>query len=147
VVITLSVLALVSLCFRSGAQSRWTQTLLASATAVVALFMLTSVGPTAFWRHSQIGVGRLKLYEVTPSYLRDAIQTIRRQTISDVDGVESSIGIQNGNGVSFIVNGKSDGNTRGDAGTQVMSGLIGAAIHPNPKQALVVGLGTGCTAG
>src|SRR5262249_13975398 len=40
-----------------------------------------------------------------------------------------------------------DGSARGDAGTQVMAGMIGAAIHPNPQTALVIGLGTGSTAG
>jgi spermidine synthase len=40
-----------------------------------------------------------------------------------------------------------DGNSIGDAGTQVMLGLIGAAIHPHPRTAFVVGLGTGETAG
>jgi len=109
--------------------------------------MLTALGPTAFWRHSQIGVGRLKYYHVPPNELRDAIQSIRRHIIWDVDGVESSVGIQNADSISFIVNGKSDGNARADAGTQVMSGIIGAALRPNPKQAMVVGLGTGSTAG
>src|SRR5438270_293828 len=109
--------------------------------------MLTALGRTAFWRHSQIGVGHLKYYHVPPNELRDAIQSIRRHIIWDLDGIESSVGVQNADSVSFIVNGKSDGNARYDAGTQVMSGLIGAALHPNPKQAMVVGLGTGSTAG
>ena len=51
------------------------------------------------------------------------------------------------NGLAFYVNGKSDGNAIGDAPTQVMLGLIGAILHPNPKRALVIGLGTGETAG
>ena len=33
-------------------------------------------------------------------------------------------------GYAFIVNGKSDGSARGDAGTQVMLGLLGALLHP-----------------
>ena len=42
----------------------------------------------------------------------------------------------------------SDGRSaRGDAGTQVMAGMVGAAVHPNPRAALVIGLGTGSTAG
>src|SRR5262249_38963861 len=49
--------------------------------------------------------------------------------------------------LDLLVNGKSDGNTIADAPTQVMLGLIGAAFHPNPRRALVVGLGTGETAG
>src|SRR5438034_692920 len=35
----------------------------------------------------------------------------------------------------------------GDAPTQVMLGLIGALQHPRPRTALVIGLGTGSTAG
>src|SRR5687767_1991887 len=49
--------------------------------------------------------------------------------------------------LAFIVNGKVDGNARHDAPTQVMSGLLGALLHPSPRSALVVGLGTGTTAG
>jgi spermidine synthase len=45
------------------------------------------------------------------------------------------------------VNGKVDGHSRYDAGTQVMSGLLGALLHRAPRRALVVGLGTGSTAG
>src|SRR5262249_20713329 len=51
------------------------------------------------------------------------------------------------NGYAFIVNGKSDGSARGDAGTQVMSGLLGVLRNPQARRALVVGLGTGSTAG
>jgi SAM-dependent methyltransferase len=46
-----------------------------------------------------------------------------------------------------MVNGKSDGHSIGDAPTQVMGGLIGALVHPQPRRALVIGLGTGSTAG
>ena len=64
------------------------------------------------------------------------------------DGTESGVAlIQNRTGYAFIVNGKSDGSARDDAGTQVMSGLVGALAHPNPRRALVIGLGTGSTAG
>ena len=40
-----------------------------------------------------------------------------------------------------------DGNAIDDVGTQIMLGLIGGALHPQPRTALVVGLGTGETAG
>src|SRR6202023_2363667 len=62
-------------------------------------------------------------------------------------GVESSVGLNKADSASFIVNGKSDGNARADAGTQLMCGLIGAALHPKPEKAMVIGLGTGSTAG
>jgi hypothetical protein len=34
-----------------------------------------------------------------------------------------------------------------DAATQVMGGLFGAFLHPNPRRAFVIGLGTGSTSG
>jgi len=147
VVVILSFLAIVAAFLRSGEPRPWTRAIVPVSAAVMALIMLTAFGPTAFWRHSQVGVGRLKYYHASPNELRDLIQSIRRHIIWDVDGIESSVGLQNADSVSFIVNGKSDGNAIGDAGTQIMSGIIGATLHPNPKQAMVVGLGTGSTAG
>ena len=63
------------------------------------------------------------------------------------DGVESTVALDARNGYSFVVNGKSDGNSRMDASTQVMSGLVGALLHPGVHRAMVIGLGTGSTAG
>jgi hypothetical protein len=51
------------------------------------------------------------------------------------------------NDIAFIVNGKSDGSARRDADTQVMQGIIAAMLHPKPESALVIGLGTGSSAG
>lgn len=46
----------------------------------------------------------------------------------------------------FSVDGKVDGsNTRGDMATQSMLGILGPLLHPDPKKALVIGLGTGQT--
>ncbi|HEV7238485.1 MAG TPA: fused MFS/spermidine synthase, partial [Thermoanaerobaculia bacterium] len=63
------------------------------------------------------------------------------------DGRESSIALLAGEDLGLIVNGKSDGSARDDAGTQVMSGILPLLMHPNPKTAMVVGLGTGTTSG
>ncbi|HEV8631882.1 MAG TPA: fused MFS/spermidine synthase, partial [Thermoanaerobaculia bacterium] len=54
---------------------------------------------------------------------------------------------QDFNGYSFAINGKTDGHARLDASTQVMAPLVGALLHPAPKSALVIGLGTGSSAG
>lgn len=51
------------------------------------------------------------------------------------------------NSYAFVVNGKVDGAAHGDAPTQVMGGLVGSILHPDPKSAMVIGLGTGSTAG
>ena len=120
----------------------WRSTLIAAA-AVALTFTL---GPTAVWRHSGIGAGRAPGYD-SPNSIREWENRNRRQLVWDVDGRESSVALLDGSDYAFVVNGKVDGSARGDAGTQVMSGLIGAILHPNPRRALVIGLGTGSTAG
>jgi predicted membrane-bound spermidine synthase len=114
--------------------------------ALLAASGTLAVGPTAFWRHGGIGAGRLAQPQ-TPNEARDQAERFRRQLVWDADGRESSVAIMNADDLSFIVNGKADGSARGDAGTQVMSGVIGTLLHPNPRKALVIGLGTGSTAG
>ena len=113
----------------------------------LALCLIRSNGPTSFWRHSQIGNGRLGKYHQTKNQYRDLMNSARREIFWEKDGIESSVAMSNSDGLSFMVNGRSDGHTRGDAGTQIMLGLIPAAIHSKPERALVVGLGTGTTAG
>jgi spermidine synthase len=147
VVLLLSALALVSAVCRSSERRSFIRLAMPIATAAVAILMLTAIGPTAFWRHSQIGVGRVQQYNVSPNELREFVHKTRRQVKWEADGIESSVALANPDSVAFLVNGKSDGNAKIDAGTQVMCGMIGAALHPNPKDAMVIGLGTGSSAG
>lgn len=114
--------------------------------AIVAIGSMFAMGPTAVWRHSGIGAGRAP----RPAQQNALIEwqyKQRRTEIFTADGRESSIGLLADEDLGLIVNGKSDGSARGDAGTQVMAGMIGALVHPDPKKALVVGLGTGTTSG
>jgi spermidine synthase len=147
VVVILSAVAIIAACLSLGEPRRWLRATLPLAIVVLALVMLCATGPTAFWRHSQIGVGRLMQYQGSPNDVRDLVQKMRRQIFWETDGIESSVALADTDSLSFIVNGRSDGNAKYDAGTQIMSGLIGAALHPHPTKALVVGLGTGSTAG
>lgn len=112
-----------------------------------AVAIVFAPGPGAPWRHAGIGVGRAGLYHRGPNGEQDWINVNRRHIVWEKDGIESSVAISDLDGYAFLVNGKTDGNSLADAHTQVMSGLVGAALHPNPQQALVVGLGTGSTAG
>ena len=116
------------------------------AIAIVSIASTFAAGPTSLWRHSGIGAGRLKAAE-NPNDARNQAHRYRRLLLWDADGRESSVGLMGGDDISFIVNGKSDGSARGDSGTQVMGGMIGAFLHPNPRTAFVIGLGTGSTAG
>jgi spermidine synthase len=118
----------------------------AAVAMALGLGLVSAPGPTAFWRHSPIGAGRDRTVDslnALEAWQRDR----RRQVFWERDGRESSIAMARSNGVSFEVNGKSDGHALLDASTQVMGGLLGALLHPSPSKALVVGLGTGSTAG
>ncbi|MFI5184350.1 MAG: fused MFS/spermidine synthase, partial [Vicinamibacteria bacterium] len=120
---------------------------LAGAVVVVGALLMAD-GPTAVWRHSSIGVGRANVPQGGGvNALKGWIHDTRRSITWEGEGVESSVAIQEIAALSFVVNGKVDGNARNDAPTQVMSGLLGALLHPGAKRSLVVGLGTGSTAG
>ncbi|HVS04464.1 MAG TPA: fused MFS/spermidine synthase, partial [Thermoanaerobaculia bacterium] len=148
-VVVLVLLALVTLGVarrgRGGEPGRrWAPA--AAGLAVVSLLLLLAPGPDAYWRHGEIGAGRGEL-AATPNALREQRSLHQRSVVWQVDGRESSIALKGGNGYSFSVNGKTDGHARMDAPTQVMSTLVGAALHPAPRRGLVIGLGTGSSAG
>jgi spermidine synthase len=116
--------------------------------ALSALACLLATGPTAAWRHSPIGAGRVEKKTIaSPIEARHWLYETRRGIVWEREGKESSVALDATDGLAMVVNGKIDGNARGDASTQVMGGLLGALLHPNPKRAMVIGLGTGSTAG
>jgi spermidine synthase len=115
--------------------------------AAVAIALIFTEGPTAVWRHSGIGAGRAGLPEATLNSIKAWSNLNKRSVIWEAEGLESSVAVNARSALAFIVNGKIDGNTRLDAGTQSMSGLLGALVHGSPRRAMVIGLGTGSTAG
>jgi hypothetical protein len=113
---------------------------------VLALLMLHATGPTPAWRQSPIGAGRGGDENVrSPNAVEAWLRLHRRRVAFQTDGIESCLGVTIESGIAFVINGKVDGNAVGDAGTQIMGGLIGAIVQPSASRALVVGLGTGST--
>jgi spermidine synthase len=125
--------------------SRWVMGAVGAAVGV-AILLLVAKGPTAAWRHGGIGAGRTASF-ADPIEVAAFISQTNRVLQWETEGVESSVALIAANGLAFVVNGKIDGNAQDDAATQIMGGLVGAAIHPSPKRAIVIGLGTGETAG
>jgi len=118
--------------------------------ALAALAIVATEGPTAAWRHSPIGAGRWDgvLRSGSRNGIKASLHERRRAITWEADGRESTIGLYTLNDTSFMVNGKSDGAAVSDGATQVMSGLLGALLHPREiEDVLVIGLGTGSTAG
>jgi spermidine synthase len=143
----LCVAALVVLAALFAWRARHTWQLASAALAgAMALFAIFAAGPTAVWRHSGIGAGRAP--DIAGANDRRAwTHAVRRTLLAEAEGRESSIALMNDDDLGLVVNGKSDGSARRDAGTQVMAGMIAALLHPRPQSAMVVGLGTGTTAG
>ena len=132
---------------RRGGESRRAAGLPLAAGAL-GLLCCAATGPTPFWRHSPIGAGRVTTADWNgPNDVKSAIETQNRRIVWQADGVESSVALDLSEEYAFIVNGKSDGSALGDSPTQVMSGLVGAVLHPGVRRVLVIGLGTGSTAG
>lgn len=146
VVVLLALLAVTAALLASRGE-RASLGAVAFGASAVAVAMLFATGPTAFWRHTPIGAGRADQSGATPNKLRDLESTRRRNTVWEADGVESSVSVADDEGYAFIVNGKGDGHARLDAGTQVMGGVLAGLLHPAPHRAVVIGLGTGTTAG
>jgi predicted membrane-bound spermidine synthase len=123
-----------------------------SAIAVAALALITvsfmfAEGPTAAWRHGGIGAGRALIDFSEPNVLQNWLNAKRDSLVYEADGVESTVGISAQDGYAFVVNGKSDGAALGDAGTQIGAVALGATLNPAIKTGLVIGLGTGESAG
>ncbi|HEY8212220.1 MAG TPA: fused MFS/spermidine synthase [Myxococcaceae bacterium] len=128
---------------------RWRSLAAPAALLVPTVWLLGALGPTAAWRHSGIGAGRTAADSTqSAADIEDLVRGNRRVLVWEEDGLESSVAVKDGASYALIVNGKSDGELRSDASTMIMGGLLGALMHPGePRHALVVGLGTGSSAG
>ncbi|MBZ4412196.1 fused MFS/spermidine synthase [Myxococcus sp. XM-1-1-1] len=143
----LAVLGLASAALSMKVEQRMSALFVPASVGALALVLLSAQGPSAVWRHGGVGAGRDMLNQSSINHIEAWERNRARGMVWEKDGVESSVALNSSVGLSFIVNGKTDGNTIGDAPTQVMSGLLGALLHEDPKNSLVIGLGTGSTAG
>lgn len=74
----------------------------------------------------------------------------RSPVIFHRDGAGATVVVQYGGAeksLTLRINGKPDASTGGDMATQLLLGHLPVLLHPNPSQALVIGCGSGVTAG
>ncbi|MCC6901933.1 MAG: fused MFS/spermidine synthase [Polyangiaceae bacterium] len=146
-ILVMLALLLVVLDVRTGGRRAIARVSPAFAAAALALWTLGAEGPTAVTRHTPIGAGRVNIAGLDKNQLRDWKHRTRLRLLWERDGVESSLGVADTNGLIFLVSGKADGAVYGDRGTQALLGVLPALLHDGVKSAFVVGLGTGMTAG
>ncbi len=126
---------------------RLATTLPSLAIAGVSLWLITAMGPTALWRHTPIGARQVTWTTVAPTGRREFANARRRCLVQEVEGREANVGLIRDAGYVLMMDGQPVENVRAEAPTQIMAGLLPALVHPQPKRSLVIGLGSGATAG
>src|SRR5262249_37558045 len=114
VVVLLSVLAAAAALIDLRRQANIAQVIISFGSVALPLLLLSATGPTAFWRHSESGVGRLTKYSGSKNEFHDLMNTSRRDILWEKDGVETSVALSKSSGLNFVVNGKCDGSLRMD---------------------------------
>jgi len=116
--------------------------------AVMALLVVAGFYPV-HWDHALMNSG---IYVYSDYYehqggLREGLSNF--ELLDVIEGKETTVAVlQDEQGIkTFRVNGKTDGSNGPDMLNQVLSGQLPMLLHPDPENALVVGLGTGITLG
>ena len=140
--------ALFASCARGVLRQRWRWRWPA---AVVCVVLAVGVLVLPHWdqRVMSSGAAIYGRWYVNPSRGQDLGQLLGDQHIVYYrDGLSATVAVsQAGEHVYLRVNGKLDAGTAGDMPTQLMSGHLPLLLHADPKKVLVIGLGSGITAG
>ncbi len=102
---------------------------------------------------SSVGVYRAFFREAPPSYAEFLSGLSERTVLSYQEGVTANVAVNeftNDEGRrerSLVINGKADASTERDLPTQVLLAQIPMMLAPDPKDVLVIGLGSGITPG
>jgi spermidine synthase len=136
--------ALFASCARAGFRWRWPG-------AVVCVVVAGGVLLLPHWdqRVMSSGAAIYGRRYVNASRGQDLGQLLGDQRIVYYrDGLSATVAVsQAGEHVYLRVNGKLDAGTAGDMPTQLLSGHLPLLLHAGPKTVLVIGLGSGITAG
>ncbi len=120
----------------------WAVTLAVTTVGVAALFLLP------FWDRQVMSSGvafYAGYYSAGPAgSWRDRIRTER--LLFYEDGIGATVTVHESEGRRMLrINGKTDATNAEDLHTQLMLGHLPVLLHPDPKTALVIGLGSGAT--
>jgi spermidine synthase len=122
--------------------------------AVLLLAAFVALGEFPAWRVNYLMAGTFRSRQPEGwTFMGPSVLGERRADFSfHDDDPNTSVGILDSNGPegltrSILVNGKSDGNSSGDLTTTVLLGIVPALFADPPREAFVIGFGTGVTAG
>jgi spermidine synthase len=119
--------------------------------ALILAVLLAYLALVPVWHPAALNSGRYRAREAVAANLtefRAAVNAV--DVLYHEDGPDMSVAVlksQRTGHISMMVNGKPDAATGGDMSTQVLLGQLAMLLHPDPKRGLVIGLGSGVTAG
>jgi len=121
-----------------------------AATAVVALVLLAAVlprwDPVVMTSGPFVNASRILDVPEGESF-RDWIRK-RNRVVFYAEGADGNISVRDvGEERLLVINGKADGSRHGDRKTQLVVGHLPLLMHERPEQVLMVGFGTGMSAG
>lgn len=109
-------------------------------------FALLVASSSAFYNKSLVSLSALLYGNSFHGHLTLSEIAQANDLVFMTDGANDSVAVfRSDNYVALRVNGKTDAST-GDASTQLLLGHLGAAVHPSPRRALIIGFGSGMTA-
>ncbi|MDY0062922.1 MAG: fused MFS/spermidine synthase [Myxococcota bacterium] len=126
---------------------RLARSLLPAALATTALVLALLV-PVAVpgWNTARLTAGLFRISLVREGYMKDGFVEARQLLYRD--GVSATISVEaRGKTRLLKSNGKVEASTKADMPTQILTSLLPLLLHPEPRDALLVGLASGVTAG
>jgi spermidine synthase len=109
-------------------------------------FVLFVAASSAFYNKSLVSLSALLYGNTFQGHLTLSEIAQASDLVFMADGANDSVAVfRSDNYVALRVNGKTDAST-GDARTQLLLAHLGAAFHPAPRRALIIGFGSGMTA-
>jgi spermidine synthase len=148
--IAAAVNVLVGVVVLSALEGRTRARLVGAVASVAALAALTALLPR--WDRN-VMVSGVSVYAQT--FLQDQEDASVRQAVANrellfyEEGLNTTVSVVrlDGEHIALSVNGKFDGGNGADMATQLLLGQLPALFHTDAHRALVIGLGTGVTAG
>jgi predicted membrane-bound spermidine synthase len=136
-------LAAILACADRGISPPWKAAFSAACAAACAAALLLPPAWNRLWFTLQAYRPRRSAGALSASWMADG-----RRILYDRDGPNASVAVVEHEGYRFLfINGKADASTRHDMPTQVLLAALPLALAPSAREVLVIGLGSGVTAG
>ncbi|MBI5597361.1 MAG: hypothetical protein HY928_14810 [Elusimicrobia bacterium] len=134
------------------ADSSWAKKKRIAAAAIAGLVFGWHILAGGSWDRLLMAVGTHRFEGIEALSFKDYLEALRlrRSVLFQKDDAEASVSVMEmpEDGLrALMINGKADASNGVDMGTQVLLGSLPFVLNPDAKSALVVGLGSGVTAG